>query len=347
MSRIGLTRCLWAAVLFGATAPAAAQLAGETSAFTLAGLLYLGAGLWVFPAVVRRPPTRRALAMEWRPAVSAVVAGGAIGPVLLMAGLARTDPATASILLNTELVATVVIAALFFHEHIGRRVAISALLITAAGAVLTWQPGAGLDVGAVLVVAACVCWGFDNCVTAAVEQLSPQQVVALKGAIAGGANLALGILTAGWQLGARETVAALAVGAAGYGWSITLWVTGARDLGAARAQVAFATAPFIGAFVAWTVFDDVVTAAQVAAVVFAAIGVAVSVRSDHEHEHHHHGVVHDHEHDHGDDTDGHHDHGHADEADRAFAGRHRHEHVHEPVVHAHPHVPDLHHRHDH
>lgn len=59
MSRTGTLRCLLAAVLFGATAPAAAELAASVPAFTLAGLLYLGTALAVGPAVVRRPPARR------------------------------------------------------------------------------------------------------------------------------------------------------------------------------------------------------------------------------------------------------------------------------------------------
>ena len=37
-----------------------------------------------------------------------------------MAGLARTNAASASILLNTELAATVVIAAVLFREHLGQ-----------------------------------------------------------------------------------------------------------------------------------------------------------------------------------------------------------------------------------
>jgi len=48
-------------------------------------------------------------------------------------------------------------------------------------------------------------------------------------------------------------------GLVGYGVSITLWVAGARDLGAARGQLVFATAPFVGAIVAWTVFSDQIT----------------------------------------------------------------------------------------
>jgi drug/metabolite transporter (DMT)-like permease len=346
VNRVGAARCLLAAVLFGASAPLASELAGTIPAFTLAGLLYLGAAFAAAPTTIRRPPTARALRTEWRPAAAAVVVGGAVGPVLLVAGLARTSAATASILLNAELAATVVLAALVFREHLGARLWWSAGLITFAGALLAWQPGARLDIGAVLIIAACVAWGFDNGVTATIEQLAPEHVVMLKGIIAGGANLAIGLLVAGWGDGTTQwdVLAALAIGAAGYGLSITLWVKGARDLGAARGQVIFATAPFIGALIAWTVLGDDVTAIELVAAAIAALGVAVSLRSAHDHTHRHHDIVHEHEHEHDADSDDlHHDHAHAD----GFRGRHTHRHEHRPLAHSHPHVPDLHHRHEH
>lgn len=329
-------------MLFGASAPLASELAGSVPTFTLAGLLYIGAAIAALPVTIRQPPSVAALQAEWRPAAAAVVLGGAVGPVLLVAGLARTNAATASILLNAELAATVVLAGVVFREHLGARMWWSAGLITVAGAMLTWQPGASLDVGAVLVIAACTAWGFDNGVTASIEQLAPEHVVMLKGVIAGGANLGIGVAVAGWgsNTTVSDVVAALAIGAAGYGLSITLWVKGARDLGAARGQVIFATAPFIGAVIAWTVLGDDLSALGAAAAVIAAVGVAVSLRSEHAHVHDHHDTVHDHEHTHDDD---HHDHAH----DGGFTGRHTHVHRHRRLVHAHPHVPDLHHRHDH
>ena len=218
-----------------------------------------------------------------------------------------------------------------------------AALVTAAGALLVWGPGAALSGGALLIAAACLCWGLDNCITARIDDLTPETVVAAKGLVAGTVNLVLGLTLAtgtSSQVTPGRVVAALAIGACGYGLSITLWVKGARDLGAARGQVLFATAPFIGAVIAWTVLDDPVTAVQIGAVVLAAGGVALSLGSAHSHPHRHQPVTHDHEHVHDDE---HHAHVHAD----GFGGRHSHPHTHPELVHAHPHVPDLHHRHPH
>ena len=264
VNRRGVIRCLLAAVLFGASAPAASRLAGDVPTLALAGLLYLCAGLAVLPAVVRRPPTSQSLQRDWRPALVAVIAGGAVGPALLVAGLARTSAATASILLNLELAATVLLAATIFREHLGRRVMMGAALVTGAGMVLVWEPGAEVSIGGLLIAAACLAWGIDNGVTAKIDQLSPEHVVLLKGAFAGATNLALGLAFADDLSGitVRSAMAALVVGAAGYGASIVLWVKGARDLGAARGQVIFATAPFIGVLIAWLALGEAVAWAQ-------------------------------------------------------------------------------------
>jgi hypothetical protein len=99
-----------AAVLFGISAPAASQLAGDMGAFTLAGLLYLGAAIAVLPVIGRVHPTKRAVVRGAPRLATAVVLGGAVGPVLLAAGLSHAPAATASLLLNLELVFTTILA---------------------------------------------------------------------------------------------------------------------------------------------------------------------------------------------------------------------------------------------
>ena len=277
---------------------------------TLAGLLYVGAALAVLPAVARRPPSASAVRRSWRALAAAVVAGGALGPALLVAGLARTPAATASLMLNLELVATIALAALFFHEHLGIRIVAGGGLILTAGVFLVWQPGAELTTGAALVGGACLCWGLDNNLTARIDQVAPEHITFLKGAVAGTANLVLGILVAS-SAGIRlsQVLWALAIGGLGYGMSITLWVRGARDLGAARGQVIFAAAPFVGAVIAWVALGDPVTVVQLMAMVLAGGGVWLSLNSGHEHRHAHAPAEHEHEHVH---DDAHHDHHHAD-----------------------------------
>ena len=124
----------------------------------LAGLLYLGAAIAVAPWWIARRPSGHALRRDWRLLAVAIVAGGAVGPALLVAGLVDTPAATASLLLNMELVATVVLAATLFREHLGRNMIAAALLVAAAGILLVWEPGASVSLGALLIVGACACW---------------------------------------------------------------------------------------------------------------------------------------------------------------------------------------------
>lgn len=270
----------------------------------------------------------------------AVGAGGLLGPLLLTAGLARTPAATASLLLNLELVATTVLAAVLFHEHIGRRVGTGTVAVVAAGVVLAWNGSPEPRLGALLIAGACVCWGLDNCVTADLDEIAPgahhprqrrdrrrDQPVDRR------------------RPGSRDAVARCvarrARGRCVRLWaSITLWVAGARDIGAARGQLVFASAPFVGVTVAWVILGDSIRTAEIVALGLAAFGVSRVVGSHHLHEHHHDAIEHAHEHAH---DDGHHNHHHVHDQ----PARHTHRHRHEPLQHAHPHVPDLHHRHAH
>src|SRR5262245_37683672 len=164
----------------------------------LAGLLYLGAALGVAPWWIVRRPEPGALRRQWKLLALAIVAGGAIGPALLTAGLVDTPAATASLLLNMELVATVILAATLFREHLGRTMVLAVTLVTAAGVLLVWDPdGATVSSSALLIVGACVAWGIDNSATAWIDQISPQHVTFLKGAVAGSVNLVLGLTIAG------------------------------------------------------------------------------------------------------------------------------------------------------
>ena len=338
MNRTGMLRCGAAAVLFGISAPLASRLTDDMGAFMLAGLLYIGAAIAVLPFVGRTPPTRHAVRASLPNLSLAVILGGAVGPVLLAAGLGLLPAATSSLLLNLELVFTTIVASLIFHEHLGRNIIVGTTLVVAGSIALGWSGSPELRWGALLIAGACLCWAIDNSTTAAIDQIGPSHITLAKGVIAGGTNLIIGLSLTGIPSNG-SILAALVIGGFGYGASITLWVAGARDLGAARGQLIFATAPFIGALVAWNVLGDEITARQLIAFLIAAGGVAFVLGSDHEHEHHHQPSPHTHDHTH----DQHHD--HHDEP--VPSERHTHEHAHPQVVHRHPHLPDLHHRHEH
>jgi drug/metabolite transporter (DMT)-like permease len=271
-----------------------------------------------------------------------ILFGGVLGPVLLMLGLARTEAAAASLLLNLEGLATMAIAWIVFRESVDRRLLAGAFAILAGATLLSWQGGtAGIGWGALLIAGACLAWGIDNNLTRKLSAADPVQIAMLKGLVAGAVNLALALAHGATLPDAGTAAAAGAVGFVGYGVSLVMFVLALRHLGAARTGAYFSTAPFIGAALAVAMFGEAVTANLVAAALLMALGVYLHLTERHEHEHRHEATEHEHRHVH----DAHHRHAHAanDPPDEPHAHRHRHA----PLRHKHPHYPDLHHRHEH
>ena len=163
----------------------------------------------------------------------------------------------------------------------------------------------------------------------------------MKGAVAGAVNLALGCALAPLVAAPGVIAAGIAVGALSYGVSIALYIAAAHELGATRAQAVFASAPFVGAVLAFAVVGEPFGAAHVAACLLLVPSLVALFLSQHAHAHAHEALEHVHSHRH---DDGHHLHAHP--GNRSDV-RHSHLHRHEPLVHAHPHWPDLHHRHVH
>jgi drug/metabolite transporter (DMT)-like permease len=271
-----------------------------------------------------------------------IVCGGAVAPVLLMLGLATTPASTASLLLNLEGLATLVIAWLVFRENVDRRLLVGAAAILGGAIVLSWRGGpAGGGLGMLAIAGACLAWGIDNNITRKLSSADPFQIAMLKGIAAGTVNLSLA-LTLGISLPQLPVLAgAVVIGFLGYGVSLVLFVLALRHLGTARSGAYFSTAPFIGALLAVAIFGEPITIPLVAAGFLMAIGLWLHFTESHAHEHTHVALEHDHRHIH----DAHHQHSHG--PDVSPNEPHSHPHRHAPMVHRHAHYPDLHHRHSH
>ncbi|HNT97525.1 MAG TPA: DMT family transporter [Elusimicrobiales bacterium] len=334
---------LLAALFFGVSTPLSKPLTSSLDAFTLAGLLYLGAGLGLAAlAPFRRsegaPAGRRP---DYRYVAGMIVCGGLLGPVFLMLAVKRAPAASVAIWLNMELVATALLGWLFFKDHLHARGWLSAAITLAAGLALSYDGGAaGLAAGG-LTALACLCWAFDNHFTALIDDLSPSRSTMIKGLAAGSVNLLIGLALAGWTPPpAAPALKALLVGFAGYGLSITLYIASAQRLGAVRGQLAFSTAPVFGVVLSVFLLGERLSAVQLAAGALLFGSVLLMLSEKHAHAHAHAAMEHSHAHTH---DDLHHGHSH----DGPAEGEHSHFHSHEPVGHEHPHWPDLHHRHGH
>jgi drug/metabolite transporter (DMT)-like permease len=339
----GVPAVLGAALLFGAGTPLAKLLLDTVNPWMLAGLLYIGSGLGLtlYRAFMHSPSVHLPRdELPWL--IGAILAGGIIGPVLLMIGLTGMPASGASLLLNAEGVFTALLAWFVFKENFDLRIAFGMGAIVVGAVVLSWQ-GEAQFAGLwpmLAILGACFAWGVDNNLTRKISLTDATWIASVKGLVSGTVNLILACSLGAFIPSLQTLAGAMLVGLLAYGVSLALFVVGLRHLGTARTGAYFSVAPFFGALLALLMGDSVTTPLLIAGALMG-LGTWLHLTERHEHKHSHEEMDHNHEHVH----DEHHRHEHDY---LVLPGKkHSHRHKHEPLTHTHSHFPDSHHRHIH
>ncbi|MEA4925200.1 MAG: EamA family transporter [Syntrophomonadaceae bacterium] len=348
---LSLLQVLTAAVLFGISTPVSKYLLGEIAPISLSALLYLGSGIGLLlwhslensEGQDKKEAKLNKRDLPWL--IGAIIAGGIAAPIILMFSLKAAPAATASLLLNFEGVATTVIAAIIFKEHVSRRVWGAVTLITVASILLSWNPSGqwGFSVSALGVLAACGLWGVDNNFTRNISAKNPLTIVMFKGLSAGIFSLVLARSVGQLLPPLLPAICAMLLGCASYGLSILLFIHAMRELGSARTSALFGIAPFLGAIISVFAFQETLGFQFIISLPIMLLGAGLLLKEDHVHWHRHEPLVHEHRHGH---ADQHHSHSHPDVNIKANE-YHSHVHRHEPMEHSHGHTPNIHHRHCH
>ena len=178
--------------------------------------------------------------------------------------------------------------------------------------------------GSLFVLAATVCWGFENNCTRNISSKSTYEIVILKGIFSGLGALVIALIKGETMPGIMNIAIALLLGFVAYGLSIFLYVRAQSVLGAAKTSAYYAVAPFVGAFLSFVFLREHLSWMYVAALIVMIAGSALVVADTlirhhvHAHQHtfththdgstHTHTVTHSHGHNHyvTDDKHGHH-----------------------------------------
>jgi drug/metabolite transporter (DMT)-like permease len=265
-----------AALCYGISTPISKLLLIDIPPVFMAGLLYVGAGVGIFVLrLMRRGRKQEAkLTKKELPYTLAMVGLDILAPILLMVGLQKSNSATVSLLNNFEIVATSIIALVFFKEIIRRWTWIAVLLITIASIILSIEDigTISLSLGALLVLLACVCWGLENNCTNRLSTKDPLEIVVIKGLGSGFASIIIGVFLGQYTTDIKYIVIALILGFVAYGLSITFYIYAQRYLGAAKTSAYYAFAPFIGAGFSFIIFKNMPTMLYIIALVIMIIG---------------------------------------------------------------------------
>ena len=257
---------LWAilaAALYAVNAPVSKLLLQEVTPTMMAAMLYLGAGIGMLSLGMARQrlqigKNERKLTRKDLPFAVGMIVLDIAAPICLMMGLTSTTSANASLLNNFEIVATSMIALLVFQEAIGKRLWLAIGLITLSSVILSFEDVSSLNfsTGSLLVLLACICWGFENNCTRMMSRSDPLEIVVLKGFGSGLGSLAIAFVIGEQLPPLRLILCALLLGFVSYGLSIFFYVYAQRKLGAAKTSAYYAISPFIGVLLSLLIFQE-------------------------------------------------------------------------------------------
>ena len=253
-----------AAALYALNAPVSKLLLRNAPPTMMAGFLYLGAGIGMGILGLIRSRTGQAkkeirLARKDLPYTLGMIVLDIAAPIFLMIGLKQTSAANASLLNNFEIVATSLIAMLFFREKISRQLWIAIFLITLSSALLTVEDAGAFrfSTGSLFVLLAAICWGLENNCTRMLSRSDPLEIVVVKGLCSGAGSIMIGLAVGEFFPVIRDILLILLLGFIAYGLSIYFYVYAQRDLGAAKTSAYYAVAPFIGVLLSLIIFREI------------------------------------------------------------------------------------------
>lgn len=271
-----------AAVLYGINSPFSQLLLQHVSPVLMASLLYFGAGfgmMIVWVVRINRIPINHLEKKQWAYILGMIILD-ILAPIMLMLGLKLTTAANASLLNNFEIVATSIIAFIFFKEKISKRVWIAILIISVASFLLSIDDASSFSFskGSLFVVLACFFWGLENNCTRVLSEKDPMEIVVVKGLASGFGSLVVafivGIEFFAWQY----VLLALLLGFVAYGMSILLYVRAQHDLGASKTSAFYALAPFVGAALSFILFQNIPTYLYIIALILMVVGANLIVK---------------------------------------------------------------------
>lgn len=277
-----------AAALYAISTPVSKVMLQLVPPTMVAAFLYLGAGIGVGAMMLVRGKRTKASTEERLhrrdvPYAAAMVTLDIIAPILMMYGLKTCSAANTSLLNNFEIVATAIIALLFFSEAVGRRLWMAIALVTVASILLSLDDSSlgealTFSSGSLLVLGATVCWGLENNCTRQIADRDPMQIVTIKGFGSGLGALAIAIAIGEHLPQWQHLAIILLLGYVAYGLSIYFYTYAQRTIGAAKTSTYYALAPFIGALLSIVMLGEPITLLFVIASAIMAAGCWIAAK---------------------------------------------------------------------
>lgn len=252
---------LLAAVLYAINIPFSKLLLNKIEPTMMASYLYLGAGIGIgilFLLTKKKQLKGDKIHKKDLPYVVGMVVLDILAPILLMYGLKDTASSNASLLNNFEIVCTSIIALVIFKEIISWKMWIAIALITLSSFTLSIGDISTFTFswGAILVLLATLCWGFENNCTRNLANKNTYLIVFIKGIFSGLGSLIVAVCLEEAFATMVYILLAMLLGFIAYGLSIFFYIKAQGIIGAAKTSAYYSVAPFVGTFLSFIILQE-------------------------------------------------------------------------------------------
>ena len=252
------------AALFGSISTIAKPtLPATINPVLLSSLVYLVAAMVMTPIAIKSNKSNTNIAniqsvIEWKDYLYVLVIailGAVIAPILYFIGLERTSASHASVLLTGEILFTVIIALLFFDEHIKPIGYVGIILVLFAVFIIAIDCNSQIgnhifriNYGDLLIITATLFWATDNNISKIVShKLSPAKIVQLKSIIGGSLLMAIAIgLGIKININLAQIPNIILLGAGGFAASIFFFLHSLKRIGTIKTILIFSTSSVFG-----------------------------------------------------------------------------------------------------
>ena len=309
---IGYVSAIIAAILFGSVSTITKPVLEDLNAFSVSSLTYIIAGLTIVPflkfSFTNTSPTTNPHSnnnnsntldstdntfnkeRKWTNnnrknyflLLLTSLCGAVIAPILFFYGLSITSASDSSILINGEILFSILLAIVFFNEKLIRREILALILVLAGIVILTTNMQflslsssnsfLQFNIGNILIVGATLFWALDNNISKILSKtIHIPQIIVLKTLIGGSILFILFIIIFGIE-DLVDTITVVHIpylvfaGSMGFGASLFFFLHSLKRIGTVKTMLLFSTSSIFGMIFAKAFLNESITMYQIFAI---------------------------------------------------------------------------------
>jgi drug/metabolite transporter (DMT)-like permease len=293
MTLFGYLSAFLSAVLFGSISTVAKPAVSDISPILLSSLVYMVAAVVMTPIAQQRgvssslgrtaavSSTIRKKSREILLILLTSIAGAIIAPTLYFFGLKYTSAAHTSILLNGEMVFTVLLAILFFKEKL-RLLGYIGVVLVFVGIIIVsitdkqyfdfQVPNslANIILGDLFILGSTLFWAIDNNISKIITQrgIRATRLIQIKSGIGGTVLIVIvAVLGIPVNLNLAQVPNIILLGSAGFAASLFFFLYSLKRLGTVKTVVIFSTSSVFGVTFASLFLHEQISTYQIASVI--------------------------------------------------------------------------------